>query len=232
MDSDLITYCVDVRSKKDKTDSFAWARLEGTTNDLYQVEYGIDIDVLMEKFDDEVNTNPIIPQFDYPLYQTIPGPDSSEQPSKYRNGKDSQSCFLPAGPVYSGLLSLHQMTYFLQNLNKNARQLTLDCPPNLDFQSKKLYLLEAFVSQGAHTDTDNVIQDAITGKFAFLEPVQSRNELTSDLDKDDDNNRKFLSLAGAALLWNNPDFDVDVLHEKTLVVRPQDSYEEDKINCV
>lgn len=228
---EVITYCVDVGSTNDDSDSFAWARLQGENDD--NPEFGKDIEKLISKLNDDMtDSEPITLGFECPLYQPIPGPGRSNKLSEGREDEGSRSCFAPAGG-YSGFLGLHQLTYLIQNLSNEAREITLDFPSDLELQDDTLYLWEAFVSEEAHTDKDSHIEDAKTGGSAFMERFHAEGELKSDLDTEEgDDNTRYLSLAGTALLWNDPDLDSEILHKKTLVIRPDDTYKKDRIDRV
>lgn len=210
-----VIYAVDVGSTRRRAKqkcNFAWVRVDPQQPCL---QGSSDIDILSKRVNDDLrNGVSVALGFESPLF--IPEPEHSSDLCKGRKNEGSRSFAAPVGLAVA-TLGLHEAAWIL-------RRVANVCGPSVRFETKPsawrsardsaiLFCWEAFVAGGAHSLEH--VRDAATAAMAFVSAesgLAAATEITGEHP---------LSLIGAAALWSGLTADIAVLHEPTVVIRPE-----------
>lgn len=212
-------YAVDIgstRCKAGQTPNFAWARVDPV--DPKFVEGSSDIGKLADRIvRDLQNRQSVALGFEAPLF--IPVPAEASALCHGRKNEGSRAFAAPAGLAVA-TLGLHQAAWIL-------RRIADSCGDAIEFETRAgswppsnshqiLFCWEAFVSDKAHGRTH--VQDAATAAMAFLSAesnLAGAPIITAEHP---------LSLIATAALWSGLATDTDVLHQPTVVIRPDEPF--------
>jgi hypothetical protein len=212
-------YAVDIgstRCEAGQTPNFAWARVD--PSDPSSVLGSSDIEKLADQIIRDLQAGQSVALgFEAPLF--IPVPVESSALCHGRENERSRSFAAPAGLAVA-TLGLHQAAWIL-------RRIADSCGDSIQFEigagswppSKShpvLFCWEAFVSDKAHGATH--VQDAATAAMAFLSAESNLAGATTITAE------RPLSLIAAAALWSGLATDSAVLHQPTVVIRPDEPF--------
>lgn len=210
-----VIYAADVGSTRcegGRTPNFAWARVEPA--DPTFVVGSSDIGKLADRIiRDLQNGQSIALGFEAPLF--IPVPVESSALCYGRKNEGRRSFAAPAGLAVA-TLGLHQAAWIL-------RRIADSCGDWIEFETGAgswppseghpiLFCWEAFVSDQAHGRTH--LQDAATAAMAFLSAEANLADATTITAESP------LSIIAAAALWSGLATDTAILHQPTVVIRP------------
>lgn len=243
-DQNFIIYGVDIGSTQ--RDRFAWCRLDPTSDTTYclskTTSKGTEeiepIDELVTSLKQDIENNlKIALGLEAPLY--LPIPESAKGLSKGRDNEGNRSCMAQIGLSVAGL-ALHQLAFILRDLKNEIQsmpKITLDFDQWCKSKNNELLIWEAFVSGEAKKDKKTQISngkkenpheiDAEKAANAFLEYLTCPEKRTDENIfgqirlNDRENTQKALSLAGTALLWSGLSTELELLHNKVLVIKPK-----------
>ncbi len=214
-----VIYAVDIgstRCRAGRTPKFAWARVNAA--DPRSVASSSNIDKLADWIvRDLQNRQSVALGFEAPLF--IPVPAESSALCYGRKNEERRSFAAPAGLAVA-TLGLHQAAWIL-------RRIAHSCGDSIEFETDArswppskshpiLFCWEAFVSEKAHGRTH--VQDAATAAMAFLSAESNLAGATTIIAE------RPLSLIAAAALWSGLATDTDVLHQPTVVIRPDEPF--------
>lgn len=210
-------YAIDVGKTREPA-NFAWARVE--PENATEVIGSHDIQVLVCKLVHDLDRGySVALGFEAPLF--IPVPEDTADLSRGRAGEGSRAWSAPAGSIVA-MLGLHQAAWLLRALYRSCGgicELTLDREMWHEPASRPIvFCWEAFVSQGAHSESH--VQDAATAAVEFVKlerDLAETNIVTAEQP---------LSLIGAAALWSGWTDDINYLRKPTLVIKPTEPYRE------
>lgn len=204
------------RCEAGHTPNFAWVRIK--PGDLTSIVGSSDIRKLAARVARDLQDGSSVALgFEAPLF--IPVPLDAGRLCYGRTNEGGRSFAAPAGLTVA-TLALHQAAWILRNL-------AASCPDSFDFkmdakswppvgQRPILFCWEAFVSGKAHGRTH--IQDAATAATSFIEAeanLLKATNITAECP---------LSLIAAAALWSGLVRDLSVLHQPTVVIRPDSPF--------
>ena len=214
-----VIYAVDIgstRCKAGQTPNFAWARVDPA--DPRCVVGSSEIGKLADRIvRDLQDRQSVALGFEAPLF--IPVPAESSALCYGRKNEGSRSFAAPVGLAVA-TLGLHQAAWILRRIADSCGksiQFETDArswPPSESYPI--LFCWEAFVSEKAHGRTH--VQDAATAAMAFLSAESNLAGATTIMAE------RPLSLIAAAALWSGLATDLDVLHQPTVVIRPDEPF--------
>jgi len=213
-----IAYACDIGSIK--SGAFAWARnssLEKTPTASDSIDELITCIV-----EDGKAGKTIALGFEAPLF--MPVPTQSAQLNSGRQYESSRSMFAPAGATVT-TIAIHQTAWILKQLHQHlGHRLTLTMDWLADWRKREahLFIWEAFVSSGGHSDPqahNSHKRDAATALQYFLANADNLDGVNSVTCENP------LSLIAAAALWSGWLADVRHLHSSCLVLRPEAPYQ-------
>jgi len=211
-------YAVDIgstRCEAGRTPNFAWARVDPA--DPRSVVGSPDIDKLADQIiRDLQDGRSVALGFEAPLF--IPVPVESSSLCYGRKNERSRSFAAPAGLAVA-TLGLHEAAWILHRIADS-------CVGSIEFETgarswppseshQILFCWEAFVSDKAH---GTHVQDAATAAMAFLSAESNLAGATTITAE------RPLSLIATAALWSGLATDPAVLHQPTVVIRPDEPF--------
>jgi hypothetical protein len=214
-----VIYAVDIgstRCKAGKTPKFAWVQVDPSKpgSVVGSSDIGKLADWIIQDLQDRKS---VALGFEAPLF--IPVPEEASALSHGRKNEGNRAFAAPAGLAVA-TLGLHQAAWILGRIADS-------CGDSIEFETGAgswppseshpiLFCWEAFVADKAHGRTH--LQDAATAAMAFLSAESNLADATTITAE------RPLSLIAAAALWSGLATDPDVLHQPTVVIRPDEPF--------
>jgi len=214
-----VIYAVDVgstRCESGETPNFAWARVNPASPGY--VAGSSDIMKLADEIIRDLRgRRSVALGFEAPLF--IPVPAESSALCYGRKNEGSRSFAAPVGLAVA-TLGLHQAAWILRRIADSCGvsirfETDIEAwPPSESYPI--LFCWEAFVSDKAHGRTH--VRDAATAAMAFLSAESDLAGATAI------NADRPLSLIATAALWSGLATDIQLLHQGTVVIRPDEPF--------